>query len=67
MVLNKLKEKTGRDFLGPIILVPENKHYSWIKGVSLMGLGKESYWPVELDAFGRLSASDLKLKIAIRN
>lgn len=51
------------EFKGPVVLVPNNKHYSWQKAVSLLGLGESAFWPVELTREGRLSIEDLKLKI----
>ena len=46
--------------LRPVILVPENKHYSWRKGCHLLGLGAEALWPIALDSEGRLSIESLK-------
>ncbi len=43
-----------------VMLVPENKHYSWQKGWRMMGMSKESLWPIALDAQGRLSVNSLK-------
>lgn len=54
----------GFSFQGPVILVPANKHFSWEKSVSLLGLGEESLWTIELDEFGRLDMIDLKRKVA---
>lgn len=54
---------TGHEFRGPVVLVPQNKHFSWEKAVSLMGLGDQAFWPVALDDEGRLCVSDLKEKI----
>ncbi len=48
---------------GPVVLVPGNKHYSWVKGVELMGLGKEAFWSVELDERGRMRLDALKARI----
>jgi glutamate/tyrosine decarboxylase-like PLP-dependent enzyme len=50
----------GQEFLGPILLVPENKHYSWQKGCRMLGLGTEALWPIRLDANGRLSIGHLR-------
>lgn len=50
-------------YRGPVILVPNNKHYSWKKAAHFLGLGLEAFWPVKLNHFGKLSAVDLKLKI----
>ena len=50
-------------FKGPVVLIPKNKHYSWEKGVSLLGLGGSSFWQVDLDENGKLCVEDLKIKI----
>ena len=52
-----------RDFEGPVVLVPENKHYSWQKGVSILGIGREAFWAIELDERGKLSLRDLEKKL----
>ncbi|MCB0333836.1 MAG: hypothetical protein KDD55_10085 [Bdellovibrionales bacterium] len=62
-VANKLTKRFGNPYLGPVVLVPHSKHYSWPKSVLLLGLGAEAFWPIELDRFARLSVSDLKAKI----
>jgi glutamate/tyrosine decarboxylase-like PLP-dependent enzyme len=51
------------DFQGPILIVPAHKHYSWQKAVSLLGLGEEALWIVELDTKGHMNVSNLKEKI----
>ncbi|MDB2447429.1 pyridoxal-dependent decarboxylase [bacterium] len=57
-------EKTfGKKFKGPVILVPGNKHYSWQKGLSLLGLGDSSFWSIELNFDGKLCCKDLVCKI----
>jgi glutamate/tyrosine decarboxylase-like PLP-dependent enzyme len=58
-------EAFGHTFKGSVILVPGTKHYSWQKGLSLMGFGDSSFWSVELDDQGRLSVVDLENKIGI--
>ncbi len=50
----------GQEFRGPVLLVPENKHYSWKKGCRMLGLGSEALWPIQLDSHGRLSIEHLK-------
>jgi glutamate/tyrosine decarboxylase-like PLP-dependent enzyme len=50
-------------FRGPVVLVPGNKHFSWQKGVNLLGLGEDSFRTVALDQFGKLDVNDLKDKI----
>ncbi|MDG0814772.1 pyridoxal phosphate-dependent decarboxylase family protein [Bdellovibrio svalbardensis] len=55
------------NYSGPVVLVPNSKHYSWMKGVSLLGLGEEAFWPVNLDRNGILDINDLKKKIEKAN
>ena len=58
-VWRRISQAAGRDYLGPVMLVPGNKHYSWLKAANLFGLGEDSLWSVALDAEGRLDADDL--------
>ncbi len=51
------------DYLGPVALVPSNKHYSWLKGISLLGFGEEAFWPIDLDITGKLCLGNLHTKI----
>lgn len=53
----------GRPYQGPVVLVPNSKHYSWLKAVSLLGIGDASFCGLELDQFGVLNIDDLKKKI----
>ncbi|MBI2260753.1 MAG: decarboxylase [Caulobacterales bacterium] len=59
-IWRRISRASGRDFLGPVLLVPGNKHYSWSKAANLFGLGEESLWAVDLDAEGRLDVDDLE-------
>lgn len=59
-IADQLQKVFGKPFIGPVVLVPENKHYSWQKGVNLLGLGSESFWPIELDENGQLSIESLR-------
>lgn len=59
-----IEESYNIEYQGPVVLAPQSKHYSWPKGIVLMGLGAEAFWPIELDRFGHLSVEDLKKKIA---
>ncbi len=59
----RIGREFGRDFEGPVVLVPGNKHYSWQKGVSILGLGQEAFWAVDLDDRGKLSVRDLDAKL----
>lgn len=53
-VFRRISQASGRDYLGPVVLVPGNKHYSWRKAASVFGLGEESFWSITLDDEGRL-------------
>jgi glutamate/tyrosine decarboxylase-like PLP-dependent enzyme len=58
-----IKKITHLNFNGPVVLVPGNKHFSWQKATSLMGLGDSSLWPIGLDENGVLSLDSLKLLV----
>jgi glutamate/tyrosine decarboxylase-like PLP-dependent enzyme len=62
-VAARIQQTTGKEFLGPVMLIPEHKHYSWVKAASVFGLGSEAVWPVLLDGNGHLDVDDLKKKI----
>ncbi len=65
--MRRLEKRFQREFHGPIVLVPENKHYSWKKGVSLLGLGDEAFWPIRLGTDGKLDPEHLASQLeAIR-
>ncbi|WP_421785076.1 pyridoxal phosphate-dependent decarboxylase family protein [Hyphobacterium sp.] len=59
----RIAKATGRPWRGPVLLVPGNKHFSWLKAANVFGLGEEAFWPVALDGQGRLSVSALKTAI----
>lgn len=59
------RELLGRDFEGPVLLVPGNKHYSWPKAASVFGLGRDNLWAIALDEEGRLDVDDLRAKIEL--
>lgn len=59
----ELSRDFGCNYLGPVVLVPNNKNCFWQKGVSLLGLGQDAFWSIELDDRGKLSVSDLENKI----
>jgi glutamate/tyrosine decarboxylase-like PLP-dependent enzyme len=62
-VAQRYREIFDHPYHGPVVLVPENKHYSWQKAVKLLGLGEEAFWPVALDERGRQDVSHLKQMI----
>ena len=51
------------EFKGPVVFIPNSKHYSWQKAVSLLGLGEDAFWPIRLDEEGRISIADLRRKL----
>jgi glutamate/tyrosine decarboxylase-like PLP-dependent enzyme len=46
-----------------VLLAPANVHYSWYKGMALLGYTKEQVWLVDLDCEGRMNVEDLKHKL----
>src|SRR5690606_37931482 len=58
-VWRRIGRTACRPWLGPVMLVPGNKHYSWRKAANLFGLGEESLWSIRLDAEGHLDLVDL--------
>ena len=59
-VWRRISDAAVRDYLGPVMLVPGNKHYSWLKAANLFGLGEDSLWSVALDREGRLDVDDFE-------
>lgn len=59
----RISAASGRDWRGPVLLVPGNKHFSWLKAANVFGLGEEAFWSVALDAHGRLSLPALNAAI----
>ncbi|UOF01528.1 pyridoxal phosphate-dependent decarboxylase family protein [Bdellovibrio reynosensis] len=62
-VSQRIFKHTHNAFLGPVLLVPEHKHYSWVKAANVFGLGAESFWSVRLDNEGRMDVKDLANQI----
>ncbi|MBN8527607.1 MAG: hypothetical protein J0M36_00050 [Caulobacterales bacterium] len=56
----RISRASGIDYLGPVVIAPGNRHYSWNKGVNLFGLGAEALWSVRLDARGRMDLEDFE-------
>lgn len=59
-VWRRIGDAAGRDYAGPVMLVPGNKHYSWVKAANLFGLGQEALWSVALDDQGRFDVDDFE-------
>jgi len=47
----------GIKYRGPIMLVPENKHFSWSKATNIFGFGEQAFWPIPLDKYGKSDVS----------
>lgn len=47
-----------------IVLIPENKHYSWIKAAHVLGVKKNNLFSVGLDQSGVMSIPSLKKTLA---
>jgi len=47
-------------FEGPVLLVPQSKHYSWPKGTQLLGMGSDRLVPINLTQEGRMDVNHLK-------
>jgi len=58
-VARRIGKCTGRDYLGPVLITPGNKHFSWQKAANLFGLGEDSFWNTPLDAYGRVDLDAL--------
>jgi len=62
-IYRRISKAAGQDYLGPVVLAPGNRHFSWDKAVNLLGLGREALWSVRLDARGRMDLEDFEKKI----
>lgn len=47
----------------PVVLVPENRHYSWDKGLSIFGIEPERIWRLPLDDRACLSMTELRKRL----
>ncbi|MFC4726117.1 aspartate aminotransferase family protein (plasmid) [Glycocaulis abyssi] len=59
----RISRASGREYLGPVVMVPENKHFSWRKAANVFGLGEEAFRGVGLDAQGRLCLKALEHEV----
>ena len=48
----------------PVVMVPASAHYSWEKGMKVLGLGLENLVKVDVDEHMRLDPADLRAKLA---
>ncbi|MHC4954711.1 MAG: pyridoxal phosphate-dependent decarboxylase family protein [Planctomycetota bacterium] len=51
------------DIKPPVVLVPVSAHYSWEKGMKVLGLGRANLVRVEVDEHMRLDPADLRRKL----
>jgi len=63
-VWRRISRASGQDYMGPVMLVPGNRHYSWSKSANVFGLGGEAIWSIALDASGRLDLADFERLVA---
>jgi len=50
----------GISYRGPVMLVPENKHYSWSKASNIFGYGEQAFWPIPIDSMGKADVATLQ-------
>ncbi|MDZ4317277.1 MAG: pyridoxal-dependent decarboxylase, partial [Phenylobacterium sp.] len=62
-VWRRISRASGRDYRGPVLLVPGNRHYSWSKSANVFGLGGEAIWSVALDSGGHLDLGDFERQV----
>jgi glutamate/tyrosine decarboxylase-like PLP-dependent enzyme len=62
-VWRRISRASGRDYRGPVMLVPGNRHYSWSKSANVFGLGGEAIWSVALDKGGHLDLADFERRV----
>lgn len=53
------KEMFGTQNNDPVVLIPQHKHYSWMKGCSFIGLDPEQVRYLDLDADGKVDLKKL--------
>ena len=58
-IARRISKASGRDYRGPVLITPGNKHFSWRKAANLLGLGEDSFWNAPLDREGRVDLSVL--------
>jgi glutamate/tyrosine decarboxylase-like PLP-dependent enzyme len=58
-VARRISAAAGRPYLGPVLISPGNKHFSWRKAVNVFGIGEDAFWNSPLDREGRVDLSEL--------
>lgn len=59
-VARRISAAWGRAYLGPVLITPGNKHFSWRKAANIFGLGEEAFWNAPLDREGRVDLPGLR-------
>ena len=59
-VFDIYKQAFGKPYCGPVVLVPNSKHYSWLKAISLLGLGDVSFEGIPLNELGIVNVSEMQ-------
>lgn len=57
---DRMNSAFGTKYRGPVMLVPENKHFSWSKAANIFGFGEEALWSIPLDKHGKSDVAALK-------
>lgn len=52
----------GEGKLG-VVLVPQSKHYSWVKAADILGIGNKNFVPIQVDEHFRMDINILKKTI----
>lgn len=55
-----ISKHSGREYLGPVVFIPGNKHFSWQKAVNIFGLGEEAFWTIPLNQQGKIDINEYK-------
>ncbi len=58
-IARRISRASGREYRGPVLITPGNKHFSWRKAANLLGLGEDSFWNAPLDCEGRVDIGGL--------
>lgn len=58
-IAQRISSASGRNYRGPVLITPGNKHFSWRKAANLLGLGESSFWNAPLDREGRVEIDGL--------
>lgn len=62
-IYHLISKYTEGEYLGPVVFIPGNKHFSWQKAVNIFGLGEESFWTIPLNQQGKIAINEFKILI----